>query len=323
MLTSQNQENLAPKRPWHGFPYYPISVYYKQFFGEKVYKIPVSVPGTCPNREGLNGMQVCNFCDEWGSAAHPENRQLSLQDQINLNRGYVQNRTNAKKYLIYFQSYTFTYSRVVKLKQYMQDAVGLPGVVGVVVGTRPDCISDALLDLLNDFTQKLPVFVEFGIQSFEDKKLQWMRRGHTHKKTEWALKRMQKKCPELNVGIHLILGCPDESDAEIVQAARITNSLPVHNVKLHNLHVLKNTPLEVDFQNGEFAPLEIDEYARRVGLFLQHLSPQIPIHRLTANSSRSDELVAPLWTGDKMRSYQFMLDYLNGKGIYQGQLYNK
>lgn len=311
----------AEKPNWQGLPYYPISLFYKKLFGQKVYKVPVSVPGTCPNREGLNGMEVCNFCDEWGSAAHPENATLSLNDQVEQNQYHVKKRTNADKFLIYFQSYTFTYSRVKVLREYFENASKLDNVSGFVVGTRPDCISDAVLDLWMEYNEKLPVFIEFGVQSFNNDTLNWMSRGHTAEKSIWALERLQKKCPELNVGIHLIMGGPNESDSELIKAAQLTNSLPVHNVKLHNLHVLANTPLAEEYKRGEFSPLEIEEYARRCMLFLQHLNPNTPVHRLSANSSRTDELVAPLWTGDKMRAYQFFLDYLNENKAYQGQLF--
>lgn len=322
-MSLESYEVNQQPNAWNGLPYHAISVFYKNMFGQKVYKVPVSVPGTCPNREGLNGMTVCNFCDEWGSAARPENRDLSLEKQVSENSFYVKNRTNAEKFLIYFQSYTFSFSRVKVLRQYFEEAIKLDNVCGFVVGTRPDCISDAVLDLWNEYNEKLPVFIEFGVQSFNNKVLEWMSRGHTAEKAIWALERLKSKAPSLNVGIHLIFGGPEESDENIIASAKLTNNLPIHNVKLHNLHVLKNTPLEVDFNNGEFKPLEIDEYARRCALYLQYLDPKTPVHRLAANSSRSEELVAPLWTGDKMRTYQYFLDYMNDRGIVQGQKHSE
>lgn len=132
-----------------------------------------------------------------------------------------------------------------------------------------------------------------------------------------------KKCPELNVGIHLIFGCPDESSQEMVDTAKQVNSLPIHNVKLHNLHVLKNTPLAEDYQKGLYLPLAINQYAERAMHFLQHLSPNTPVHRLCANASRSDELIAPYWTGDKMRAYQYIVDYLKNRGAYHGQFFTR
>lgn len=301
-------------------PYFPISQFYREFFGGKTLKIPVSVPGSCPNRDGLNGMEVCNFCDEWGSAAYPENRDAELIAQMVENRERVLRKgKGTDKFLIYFQSYTFSFSRVARLRSFFEAAAQFDWVCGFVVGTRPDCISDAVLDLWEEYSEKLPVFIEFGAQSFVEEQLEWMKRGHSAKKNVWAVKRLAQKVPALNVGVHLMFGLPGESDQQLIETAQLINDLPIHNVKLHNLHVLKNTPLELDFQKGLFTPIELDEYCRRTGLFLQHLHPQTPVHRLAANATRAEELVAPQWTGDKMRTYQYMLDYLNDRSIKQGQ----
>ena len=304
---------------WQGLPYYPINLFYKQTFGEKVYKIPVSVPGTCPNREGLKGMKTCIFCDEWGSAAYPENSKLHLDEQIVTNRGYITKRTKAKKFLVYFQAYTYTYQRVANLRSYFEAAMDHEDVVGLVIGTRPDCVSEALYDLLNEYSQKTQIFVEFGVQSFNNEQLQWMERGHTGEKSIWAIKKMHEKCPKVNIGIHLMFGLPGETEKQIIESAKLCNTLPLHNVKLHNTHVLKNTELERQYKQGEYEPIELEPYSYLVMRFLQHLNPEIPVHRLTASSSRSDELIAPKWTGDKMYSYQYVIDYLNMNKAYQGQ----
>ncbi|MCB0351310.1 MAG: TIGR01212 family radical SAM protein, partial [Bdellovibrionales bacterium] len=154
---------------WQGLPYYPISQHYKAVFGEKVYKIPVTVSGTCPNREGLNGMKTCNFCDVSGSAAYPDLQKEGLIKQIEESRSRVLKRVNAGKFLVYFQAYTTTFAKVAELRQHFDVAASYSDVVGVVVGTRPDCISDALFDLLNEYAEKFYVSVEFGVQSFDEK----------------------------------------------------------------------------------------------------------------------------------------------------------
>lgn len=292
---------------WQGLPYYPISQHYKAVFGEKVYKIPVTVSGTCPNREGLNGMKTCNFCDAWGSAAYPDLQKEGLIKQIEESRARVLKRVNAGQFLVYFQAYTTTFSKVAELRKHFEVAASYPDVVGVVVGTRPDCISDALFELLNEYAEKFYVSVEFGVQSFDEEQLIWMRRGHTAKKSIHAIERIKRECPKVNLGIHLMFGLPGETDADIVKAAEICNGLPIDNVKLHNLHVLTSTPLEEDFHKGEFVPLSLEEYSKRAILFLRHLSPNISVHRLAALSSRSEELVAPKWTGKKMETYQYIL----------------
>lgn len=304
---------------WQGLPYHPIGVHYKSTFGEKVYKIPVTTASTCPNRQGLRGMKTCNFCDAWGSAAYPDIQGQNLIAQISESRRRVLSRVNAGKFLIYFQAYTTTFARVAELRLQIEAALQVAGVVGFVIGTRPDCISDSLLELLNEYSQKVYVSVEFGVQTFDEEQLIWMRRGHTAKKSIQSILRLRSSCPNVNIGIHLMFGLPKENESDMRRTAHEVNQLPVDNVKLHNLHVLTNTPLADEFYAGQFTPLNREEYMARATIFLQHLDPRIAVHRLAALSSRSEELVAPTWTSKKMESYQAMLDYMKSKGAYQGQ----
>ncbi len=313
--------------------YYPISSYYKQRFGAKVVKVPVSVVDTCPNRLGLKGMKTCVFCDEWGSAAYEKKQSLSLVDQIAEVQRLKASKNKAAKYLIYFQAYTSTFVAVEKLRAQFDLALTQPDVVGLVVGTRTDCISPALVRLWQEFSTKTYLSVEFGVQSFFDHHLKFLERGHDsasaikviadmvrggtvdvsgERTIDVAHERTIDVAHErtIDIGVHLIFGLPHETDDEIVRTAGIINSLGVHNVKLHNLHVLKNTELENIYNRGEFVPLEIEEYARRVKLFISHLSPKIAIHRLGAVASRWEELVAPEWTRYHMRTYQYIVDYL-------------
>ena len=304
---------------WQGLPYYPINQFYKAFFKEKVYKVPVSVAESCPNREGLRGMKACIFCDEWGSFAYPENQKEELDLQIKKHKEIVKKRVNSKKFLIYFQAYTNSFLKVARLKEAFGVARRHDDVCGLVVGTRPDCLSHGVLDLWNELAQDLPVFVEIGVQSFNKDHLKWLQRGHDREKSLWAFQRIQNHCPEINLGAHLIFGLPGETDDDLKEAAHLCSHWKLNNVKLHNLHVLKNTPLEEMFHKGEFQPLEFQEYARKVKVFLQHLDPSIAVHRLTAGVSRMENLVSPQWVGDKMKSYQSMIDYLKLHKAYQGQ----
>ena len=304
---------------WQGMPFFPVSQFYKTKFGGKVWKIPVSVAQSCPNREGLKGMKTCNFCDVWGSAAYPEFRELELRNQIIVTREKVKNRHNAEKFLVYLQSYTNTFSKVAHLRRAFEVALEFEDVVGLVVGTRPDCLSDAVFDLWNEYSEKVFLSVEVGVQTFDEEQLIWMRRGHTGEKSLWAIHKIRQKSPQVDLGIHLMLGLPGETDDDIVKEAKRVSQLPIDNVKLHNLHVLKNTELEKEYLRGEFQPIDRDTYARRVMLFLQHLNPRIAVHRLAAVASRHDELVAPEWTADKMASYQYVLDTLKNHNAYQGQ----
>lgn len=302
-------------------PYKPISQLYQSRFGEKVYKIPVSVADSCPNRQGLKGMQICIFCDEWGSAANKENVQLDLKNQIDKMRTYMSKQYKAHKYLVYFQSYTNTFQRLPIIKEHYETALSYPDVVGLVIGTRPDCLSKSVLDLWNDLTERTSVFVEFGLQSIFDNQLEFLKRGHSAQQSFDAIYRVKKEAPQVEIGIHLMFGLPNETDEDIITTAKTVSELPISDVKLHNLHVLTNTPLADLYKSGDFIPITFESYAQRVMLFLQHLRPNIAVHRLGAVASRWDELVAPEWARYKMEIFQNIVDLMKARGAFQGQLF--
>ncbi|MCX7978004.1 MAG: TIGR01212 family radical SAM protein [Bdellovibrionaceae bacterium] len=308
------------ERGWAGLPYHPISKHYQRLFGTKVYKIPVSVVDDCPNRMGLKGMQTCIFCDEWGSAAKAESLNLPLSEQIEKYKDSISQKFKAQNFLVYFQAYTNTFTKISALRANFETALRHPGVVGIVIGTRPDCLSKAVLDLWREYSLRTHVAVEIGVQSFFDDQLTFLRRGHTADQAIEAIHRISEET-SVDLGIHLIFGQPGETDEQIVQTAQIVNSLPITNVKLHNLHVLKNTPLEELYLRGEFSPIDFITYSQRVAIFLDHLSPALAIHRLAAFSSRWDELVAPEWTSDKMKTHQGIVEYLREKGHWQSRLF--
>lgn len=308
------------ERGWLGLPYHTISEHYNNLFNEKVYKVPVAVVDDCPNRRGLKGMQTCVFCDVWGSAANAESLSMELRQQIETYQKRIAARYNAKAFLIYFQAYTNTFTKVSSLRANFDIALSYPWVKGFTIGTRPDCLSKAVLDLWQEYHQKSFVSVELGVQSFFDDQLEFMRRGHSSKDSIEAIKKITEMT-EVDLGIHLIFGSPGETDDHIIKTAEIVNELPISNIKLHNLHVLKNTPLEAMYQSHIFNPIDRETYAHRVELFLQHISPRFYLHRLAAYSSRWDELIAPDWTKDKMGTHQYIIDYLRARGSYQSQKY--
>lgn len=309
------------EKGWNGLPYVTIADHYKKIFSEKVYKIPVSVVDNCPNRMGLKGMETCVFCDVWGSAANSESFELSLPDQITKYHGQISKKYNAKNFLIYFQAYTNTFTKVSTLRSNFETGLSYPFVKGFVVGTRPDCISKSVLDLWQEYHEKSFVSVELGVQSFFDDQMTFMRRGHSVEQSLEAIFKISENTT-VDLGIHLIFGQPGETDEQIIQTAERVNTLPITNVKLHNLHVLKNTPLEQIYHDGKFQPIEREQYAHRVQLFLEHLSPRFAVHRLAAFASRWEELVAPAWTSDKMGTHQYMIDHLRREKTYQGKCYH-
>ncbi len=281
----------------YGMRYYSINRFYREQFGEKVYKIAVAVAYTCPNRDA--GSHGCIFCDQWGSAGVHRTKDLPLEEQITNNREYLANRYRVKKFLVYFQAFSNTYNRISELKSNMILALEQPQVHGIIIGTRPDCLPAEALDLFAEFGEKTFLSVELGVQSFDDEKLTFLKRGHTAEQSIDAIRQL-RELTSVHIGIHLIFGLPKETDIDIVNAAKTINSLPVDSVKLHNLHVLKNTPLENEYCHNRFQPLDLDTYSDRVILFLEHLSPDIPIQRLAAYAGPDVGLVAPDWTGDRL-----------------------
>ena len=284
-----------------------------------MFKIPVALSGRCPNVANPEKTKPCIFCDEWGSFAYPENFQKNLKTQIKIHKKKISLRYNTKKFFVYFQSYTTTYTQIKNLRSAFGTALSDKDVVGLIVGTRPDCLSPALFDLFNEISQKAFMGVELGVQSFDDNQLKWMKRGHTSDQSIKGIKKLKANCPDINLGIHMIFGWPGETREDIIRTALLCNEFGIDNVKLHNLHVLKNTSLEEIHRRGDFNPIDLKKYAGFVGVFLSHLSPEIAVHRLVATASRWDELVSPQWTRHKMRNYQYILDYLLKNKIYQGQ----
>lgn len=263
-------------------------------------------------------MQTCVFCDVWGSAARADVMVLPLQEQIEKVHGILSRKfKTAEQFLVYFQAYTNTFTKITALRANFETALSYPFVKGLVVGTRPDCLSKSVLDLWTEFHQRSFVSVELGVQSFYDDQLEFMRRGHSAEDSVRAIHKIAQETP-VDLGIHLIFGNPGETDRQIVETAMRCNDLPISNVKLHHLHVLKNTPLERMHTEGLFTPLDLETYAHRVGLFLEHLSPRIAVHRLAAYSSRREELIAPSWTSDKMATHQFILSQMKEKKRFQG-----
>jgi|TARA_B100001093_G_scaffold281626_1_gene269062 hypothetical protein len=310
--------SLLPKFD-HQKRYLPISQHYREKFGFRVQKVSVSVAKTCPNREGLAGMKTCIFCDEWGSAPAFVQADLSMLDQLKYHRERIRKRYKANKFLIYFQSYTNTFGRLSELKKHCEEALQQDDIVGLVIGTRPDCLPKRTLKFFGELASQTYLSIELGIQTFDDQQLSFLRRGHDREAAIQALEQL-RNIQNLNICAHLILGIPGESDQQLVEAANLLNELSVDGVKLHNLHVLKNTPLAEEYSSGNFSPIELPDYAKRVVLFLENLDQSISIHRLSAVAPRWDELIAPEWTKEKMRPAQYIENLLVTRETWQGRM---
>lgn len=309
----------AENNRWGGRRYYPISQYFRQRFGRRMAKVSVSVADQCPNRRPGSALEQCIFCDEWAAAAYPREAGRVLAEQIRHNKRLVGRRYRDCGYLVYFQAYTNTLDKVADLEARYRIALAEPGVNGLVIGTRPDCLPRRVLTLLGNLSRDHYIMVELGIQSFDDGRLAYLKRGHTGAQNIAGIQKLAS-LGTVDVGVHLIFGLPGETPQYIVQTARKINQLPVHNVKLHNLHVLANTELERLYHQGQFEPDSLDSYADKIILFLRHLSPHTPVQRLAGLASRRDDLVAPAWTAKKMQPIEFIEQRMRQHGVWQGDL---
>lgn len=296
--------------------YTPLSGYYQRLFDTKVYKVGVSVAKGCP----AMGTNPCVFCDEYGSAAYPEGAHLSLAAQFQANALRVEARSKAKSFLVYFQAYTNTLGKPEKLDALLNEALALPRALGVVIGTRPDCLTAETLEVLAAHAKKQYVAVELGVQTLDDAQLAFLSRGHTAAESLDAIVRLVA-LPGVDTCAHLIFGIPGETPAQLMETASTLSALGVGGVKLHNLHVLKNTPLEATYKAGAFTPVTLEDYTQKVITFLEALSPEVAIHRLSAVASRWEDVLAPEWVKGKMASTQYILDALARQDTWQGRLY--
>jgi len=303
---------------FHGLRYRSIGNHYKERFGHRVQKIALSVSQSCPNR--LSDIGACVFCDEWGSAGIHVRAEMELKDQLKNYKEGMRDRYPTHHFLAYFQPYTTTFERSKQLESQINIALADPDVEGVILGTRPDCLNKSLLSMLEELAKKTYVCVELGIQSFNDEALVYLNRGHN---VQTAIEGMHKlkALDNVEVGVHLIFGLPGETDVDTLAAVKQVNDLKFDNVKLHNLHVLKNTPLELAYNKGEFVPWEMDRYTDAVVLFLEHCAPEIAISRLAAKATRSEELIAPEWSSKKMLPINAIEKKLQLAGTWQGCKY--
>ena len=283
---------------WDGKRYYSFNSYLKQTFGEKVYKISLNGGFTCPNRDGTLGTRGCIFCSEGGSGDFAPDAALPIGEQIEEGIRMIRQKTDASKYIAYFQAFTNTYAPYEKLHSLFYDAILRQEIVGLAVGTRPDCLPPDVLELLDELNQIKPVFVELGLQTIHEKTAQFIRRGYPLSCFEQAVKALHDL--GINVVVHLILGLPGETEEMMLESVRYLNQLPVNGVKFSLLHVLKHTDLGALYEKHPFPVYELDDYVDFVILCIEELREDIVIHRLTGDGPK-DLLIAPRWTLNKRK----------------------
>ena len=287
--------------------YKTLNEHYKEKFGCKVYKLSIDAGFTCPNRDGTVGSGGCIFCSADGGGEFAEKPDTDILTQLERAKKRVRSKNKDGKYIAYFQSFTNTYAPIQRLEKLYYAAIKPDYIVGLAIGTRPDCISDECIDLLFEINKIKPVSVELGLQTVHENSVRYIRRGYENQVYFDAVKRLKAK--GIEVVTHIIIGLPYEDIKMVVETTRQAVQAGTDGVKFHLLHVLKNTDLEKDYMNGKFNCLALEEYAEILKACIKVLPKSVVVHRITGDGAKKN-LVAPLWSADKKRVLNYLNNYL-------------
>ena len=291
------------KYPWnHDKRYNDFSTHFRTIFEGRVQKISVNAGFTCPNRDGSRGLGGCTYCNN--ITFQPSYCDLNnlLRTQLEQGIAFFARKYTTMRYLAYFQSYTNTYATVSMLRQMYEEALSYPGVIGLVIATRPDCLSDEVLDLLEELSQKCYVMVELGIETIENRTLDRINRGHSWEESVRALEETARR--SIHNCAHLILGLPGEGHEDFMRQAYTISSLPVENIKLHQLQIHKGTAMAHEYSEfpERFHPFSVQEYTELVVEYLENLNPKIIVERFVS-SAPDNMVIAPRWG---LKNYEFV-----------------
>jgi hypothetical protein len=294
--------------------YADLRSFLQRRFGCRVHKITLDAHFTCPNLDGSKAIGGCIFCHQ--GSGHATLGALSVAEQLERGKAYLRRRHKAERFLAYFQRYTNTYAQVETLRHLYDEALAVEDVVGLVVGTRPDCVPDPVLDLLQGYARRMYVAVEYGLQSIHDRTLERVNRAHGSAEFMDAVHRTAGR--GIHICAHVMLGLPGETRADMLATAQAIAALPLDGIKIHLTYVLKHTVLGDMYLEGEYRPMEITEYVETVCDFLERLPPGMVVHRLTGDPPR-DLLLAPQWAIQKWRVLNAIDTELARRDSFQGR----
>ncbi len=299
--------------------YYTYSDYLKSKYGEKVYKLPVNLPVSCPNR--ADGNHGCSFCAGCGTGFEAMNAAISVKEQLEHTKFYIGSRYHAHKFIAYFQNYTNTFLPVRDFKHYVVEASEVPDIVAVSVSTRPDCIRREYMEVLKEASRRyqLDITIELGLQTVNYHTLSSVSRGHGLAEYIDAVLLIREYGFEICT--HVILNLPGDDRIDCVETARVVSALRTDAVKLHSLYVAKNTRLCEEFENGKISICSKEEYIRRVAVFLENLSPDIVVERLFSRVPEKDAVFSN-WGKSWWALRDELLEYMDTEKSYQGKKFN-
>ena len=307
--------------PWgRSRPFNDYSGFARQLFGERVQKISIDAGFTCPNRDGTKGRGGCTFCDN--KTFNPDYCQpvMSITGQLNQGIAFFKNRYPGQKYLAYFQAYSNTYEDLNRLKAKYEEALNHPEVIGLVIGTRPDCISDELFRYLDELTDRFHITLEFGVESTNDETLRRINRGHDFQTAMEAFHLAAEY--RFFTGMHLILGLPGETEESMLDHLERINRMPFHFLKLHQMQIIRGTRLAQEFNRNasDFVEFTSGQYIDFLIRFIEELNPAIIIERFISESPK-EKLISPRWG---LKNYEFVAQLeaeMNRRRTWQGRLF--
>jgi len=313
---------LKMEYPWgHQRPFNDYSSYFKEKFTERVQKVAIDAGFSCPNRDGLKGRGGCTYCNNDTFNPYYCSPAKTVTAQLNEGISFFEPKYKTQQYLCYFQAYSNTYGSFEKLKKMWEEALSHPKVIGLVIGTRPDCVDEQILDYLEDLAKKWYIVLEFGIESTINRSLEFLNRCHTFEDSIKAIQMANNR--GIEIGAHLILGLPGESRYELINHARTISELPIKTLKIHHLQIIKGTKMAKQYsENPElFKLFSAEDYIELIVEFVMNLSPHIIIERFISESPK-DLLIAPKWNG--LKNFE-MVDRIEKRlietGNWQGKLY--
>lgn len=305
---------------WLEKPYHSLDYMLKERFGEKVYKLTLNGGMSCPNRDGKLGTGGCIFCSAGGSGDFAGDPAQSIDQQIAQQKELICKKRPVNTFIAYFQAYTNTYAPVEYLRALFTQALSHPEVAALSIGTRPDCLGEDVLDLLSQLNRIKPVWVELGLQTIHPATARYIRRGYPLSCFEEAVKNLHAR--DLDIIVHTILGLPGETTEQMLQTISFLNHQPIQGIKMQLLHVLKGTDLADDYLAGKFSVFSQEAYVDLVISCLEHLSPDIVVHRITGDGPR-DLLIAPLWSSAKRTVLNEIHHQMKERNTWQGKYYKE
>lgn len=305
---------------WNDKRYHTLNYELRKKFGCKVFKLSLDGGFTCPNRDGTIGNRGCLFCSEEGSGEFAAPKELDIKEQINDQIKFLAPKWKTGRYIAYFQNFTNTYGPIGKLQRIYNEALECEGIVGIAIATRPDCLTEEVLNLLEELNKKTYLWIELGLQTIHEDTAKLIRRGYDIYCFEKAVENLRKR--GIDIVTHLIIGLPNESKEEILKSVKYIANKGIQGVKLHLMHILKGTDLYNYYKVNPFPLLEKDEYISIIADALELLPPEMVIHRVTGDGAK-DLLVGPRWSLHKLAVISGIDRELKDRDSYQGKNYNK